>query len=344
MTNTSIIKCELCGEPSILKHGKYPGYQEPHKFKIFHCPDCNTSFSLPMVETAELYEHIYSNKDQVPGYDRYWEYANTVKNISDPLDYLAETEETYWGIKEALENIVQDKRSIRILEIGSGLGYLTYSLIKKNYNVIGLDISEIAVKKANENFGNYYICANLFDYAKLNKNVFDIVIMTEVIEHVQQPLKFITSIIELLKPEGKAIITTPNKTIFPDNIIWGYELPPIHCWWFSDKSMLYIANRLNLGISFIDFTKFNNKHYGAINLSNMRNVELINSVFDANGKLTNIDIKKTKNRFQLRKLISKIPYSKKLLKLIRKSTNNEIIYCKEMGSIQCIIFHKLDII
>ncbi len=141
----SIIKCILCEGDAELIHDNYPGYQESFRFSIYKCPDCNTSFSLPDVDTSVLYENIYKNGDKVPGYNRYWKYLKVIKKFPNPFDYLTETSEAYWGIKEALAAYEKDKKHVKILEIGSGLGYLTYSLMKKGFDVTGLDISETAV-------------------------------------------------------------------------------------------------------------------------------------------------------------------------------------------------------
>ena len=141
-------ECPLCGCSSELRHGKYTGYQEPDTFRIYHCPKCNTAFSLPKVDTSAIYENIYKNGNKVPGYNRYWRYAKFIKKFTNPFEYLAETEETYWGVKKALSITAKDKKSTKILEIGSGLGYFTYSLIKANYDAVGLDISQTAVNQA----------------------------------------------------------------------------------------------------------------------------------------------------------------------------------------------------
>ena len=128
-------------------------------------------FSLPEVHTSLIYENIYKNGSKVPGYNRYWRYAEFVHKFKYPFRYLAETSETYWGVREFLSGSGIKKESLKILEIGSGLGYLTYSLNKENYNAIGLDISQTAVDHAIETFGNHYICADLFDYARLNPGI-----------------------------------------------------------------------------------------------------------------------------------------------------------------------------
>jgi len=155
------IDCLLCGNDAKLQNNECPGYQKPDTFKIYHCSNCNTSFSLPRINDSKVYDYIYKNGPLVPGYDRYWKYAKKVKTESNPLNFLAKSEETYWGVNEALKQIVSNKEDKSILEIGSGLGYLTYSLKQANYNVVGLDISQTAIDQANATFGNYYVCADL---------------------------------------------------------------------------------------------------------------------------------------------------------------------------------------
>lgn len=341
MENEQIIECLLCGGTAELKHKEYPGYQESDVFKIYHCPLCNTAFSLPRGDTTSIYESIYINGDKVPGYNRYWKYAETVKVITNPLDYLAKEENTYWGVKEALSLSVNDKKTTKILEIGSGLGYLTYSLIKANYDAIGLDISQTAVRQANEAFGNHYICADLFEYAQIYPESFDIVILTEVIEHIDKPLDFTKSILKLLKPKGRVIITTPNKSLYPLDTIWASDIPPVHCWWFSEDSMKYMAKKLNLNISLINFSKYYKNNYQSVDMKPILVNQLPKPYFYSDGKL--IVQNNTLNKpgiSYLKMLISKFPNSKNIYHILKDLLKPDIIVCKDRGTILCAIFQK----
>jgi SAM-dependent methyltransferase len=341
MKNDQIIKCILCGNSAELRHKEYPGYQEPDTFMIYHCLKCDTAFSLPRVESSAIYEAIYKNGEKVPGYDRYWEYAKVIKYFANPLEYLAETEVTYWGIKEALSFYVKDKKSTNILEIGSGLGYLTYALIKAGYVVVGLDISQTAVEHAKRIFGDYYICANLFEYAQLHPGSFDTIILTEVIEHIDNPIDFIKSIIKLLKPGGQAIITAPNKSFYPADTVWVTDLPPVHCWLFSEESMRYVAKRINVNVSFVDFSDYYKGSFYSVNTKSLVDNQLPTSVLNKNGELI---IQATRaNMFlvsYLRLLATRIPYLKFIYRKLKKILNTNGIVYKDKGCVLCAILRR----
>ena len=224
-------------------------------FKIYECQRCDTSFSLPMIDASNIYENIYKNSERIPGYNRYDFYHKKVKKVKKPLEYLAKSEEAYWAVREALSI---NEISGKILEVGSGLGYLTYSLRKEGFDAIGLDISKNAVFHAINSFGNHYLCEDVNKYADDNEGEYDAIILTEVIEHLNDPITFLKSLTKMLRIGGIIILTTPNKTFFSnsDNFSWITDLPPVHYFWFSEKSMKHISNIISADISFIDFTKY----------------------------------------------------------------------------------------
>jgi hypothetical protein len=50
--------------------------------------------------------------------------------------------------------------------------------------------------------------------------------MTELIECVEKPESLLADIRCLLRPSGFALITTPNKSVFPIGAYWKSENPP----------------------------------------------------------------------------------------------------------------------
>jgi len=344
-------ECLLCGGKASLKHNEYPGYQKPNTYKIYHCPVCNSAFSLPGEDTSVIYENIYKNGDRVPGYSRYWRYARIIKKVSRPLDYLAESHEDYWSVREALAMYVADKTSAKILEIGSGLGYLTYSLIEAGYNVTGMDVSQTAVSRAIKNFGDHFICGDLFEYSRLAPESINIVILTEVLEHVSNPMEFIKSIVKLLKPGGRTIITTPNKSFYPREVIWASDLPPVHCWWLSEDSMTYIAEKLDVNISFINFRNYYKINYQIVAARSFQANRLPEPFFDSEGVLIKKSRPESRFKTYTQVILIKLPvlhrvagnmrrFFKKVYGKSRELFSSGVFVCKDRGHILCAVMQK----
>jgi 2-polyprenyl-3-methyl-5-hydroxy-6-metoxy-1,4-benzoquinol methylase len=104
-----------------------------------------------------------------------------------------------------------DLKGKKLLEVGCGMGYFSQMAIKKGARVTGLDVGKklISISKSKCPTGNFVVGSAL--RLPFKSGDYDVVISTEVIEHCENPQKAISEIIRVLKPGGKAVITTPNK-------------------------------------------------------------------------------------------------------------------------------------
>ena len=252
-------ECIVCKKPAGVVYRDFNGYVLGEVFNIYYCDGCDTSFVWPQLVDDRIYDKIYSQSAIVPGYNRYELYARSITEKGNPLEYLSEKEPMYFAVNQILKHA--SEKGIKILEVGSGLGYLTYAIAQRGYDITGLDISADAVNKAEKRFGKKYVCEDVYKYALENSQKFQLIILTEVIEHVPDPYLFCKSLLELLKPGGKLIISTPNKSAFPQQEYWNTELPPVHLAWFSEKSFIALSERLGLSYSFFDLSEFNKKHF-----------------------------------------------------------------------------------
>ncbi len=269
-TNMKI--CTLCRGGSTRTYKNMTGYIDGAFFDVYECQNCLASFVDPLHSDESIYNFIYNQAEKIPGYMRYQRYADLVKKVNNPLQLLAESENVYWGVKQALEQNFKSN-DIKILEIGSGLGYLTYSLNKAGYEAIGVDLSHSAVERAQKKYGNFYEAGDIFELVENMQNMYDCVIMTEIIEHVENPKKFIEAALSSLKLGGKLILTTPNKDSSPKGIIWQSDVPPVHLWWFSEKSISKVAESLGCIPTFIDFTEYTKKYFEYGTSSNMEQIQ-----------------------------------------------------------------------
>ena len=109
-----------------------------------------------------------------------------------------------------------------VLDVACGTGYGAGYLAEKGAGqVVGVDISRIAIDYAGERFGGdsraSFICANALRLPFLD-HVFDVVVSFETIEHVRQYRKFLGECRRVLKEDGLLICSTPNRRIFSPNL------------------------------------------------------------------------------------------------------------------------------
>jgi len=229
--------CPLCGGHAVLRSNALPGYVAGSSFRIYRCTECGVSFAEPRVENHRVYEAIYANPGRVPGYMRYERYARLVANAADPLEALSSSEDVYWAVAQALQQRDSALENPEVLEVGSGLGYLTYALAQSGYRATGIDISRNAVDSARARFGDLFIHADVAEYAARHAGRFDAVIACELLEHVVDPVAFVRIALSLIKPSGQLIVTTPNRMVFDPDVLWETDLPPVHFWWHSEDSL-----------------------------------------------------------------------------------------------------------
>lgn len=103
--------------------------------------------------------------------------------------------------------------SKNILDLGCGEGEIIRAILTKfpKKEIIGVDISPRRISLLKRMFPNKkFICEDVVN-TSLKDNLFDLIICTQVIEHVENEKKLIEEIYRLLKPDGKAYIASVIK-------------------------------------------------------------------------------------------------------------------------------------
>ena len=103
-----------------------------------------------------------------------------------------------------------DLKDKKVLDIGCGNGRLGQELKKCGAIVHGCDISESALEKAKKVLDKaVYLDVESIDWAEID-NDYDLIIVSELIEHLFRPSVFLDKIKKYLTSDGELIITTPN--------------------------------------------------------------------------------------------------------------------------------------
>jgi len=115
-------------------------------------------------------------------------------------------------------------KGLRLLDIGCGGGLLSEPMTRLGATVVGVDAAERNIPVAQlhaEQSGLEidYRCTTAEDLAASDEPRFDVVLKMEVVEHVADPLAYLTACQQLMKSGGLMICSTLNRN--PKSFVMG---------------------------------------------------------------------------------------------------------------------------
>jgi len=149
--------------------------------------------------------HHYREMESVERQKKYKDYGwvNPDSGNGESGERLAET----------LVAKVRELEGIRsICDLGCGNGYLAGRLVALGYDVTGIDASQSGIELAKKYYTNACFLRESLD-VKLGQRAgigdFDLVVSSDVIEHLYRPADLLEAAFNLLKPRGRIIVGTP---------------------------------------------------------------------------------------------------------------------------------------
>ena len=139
-------------------------------------------------------------------------------------------------------------KNTEILDLGCGYGWMS-NFLKKFGNYTGVDFSNSSIEFANKNFkenGNFILADEMSLTLGLPiEKKFDIIVCSEVIEHVVDQISFVQQIQMFLKPNGHLFLTTPNQLCWNNftKIHDRTNMQPVENWLsFDDIKKLFVED------------------------------------------------------------------------------------------------------
>ncbi len=200
--------CLLCGQhdAALLLEKVIPVPELP-QIEVVRCQHCRHRYLLDWPRTLELALYDY--------------YADRLGWPRERV-YTDLTTDRYIELFRELEAKVAGRS---LLDVGCGAGHLVSVASSRGWNAHGIDTSPSAVAVA-RGLGSKVNELDFFSDC-LNDQRFDVVVMTEVLEHVPRPLEFLRRACRLLVPGGVLYLTTPNFNSLTRRVV-GPAWSPIH--------------------------------------------------------------------------------------------------------------------
>jgi SAM-dependent methyltransferase len=210
--------CPLCGlasSPQSLQLGEYA---------LYLCGVCSLRFAPQAFGVPVDYDRVYRSAE----YD-----SDQVRTLPSLISRAVAEHPTY----RAFFDQVPRAPGARLLDIGCGVGRFGHAAHALGWDVTGIDVSPLAIT-IGQRFARFPLRVATMEQLIANGDQFDIVTAFEVLEHLSDPLQFLTKAQRLLRPGGQAFFTVPNwncrtvqSSTRPD---W---LPPIHLLFFTVSAL-----------------------------------------------------------------------------------------------------------
>lgn len=260
-----VCKCSVCGceQRSLLHSGLIDNvfFCAKGKWDLWRCLDCASGYLDPRPNEASIhmaYENYYTHtmpakvecvakpnsiralgRQLMSGYIR-WRYVN-LRDLSGMLGFLAIS-----LLKKRKRSIDEDYRHLpklpksggKLLDVGCGDGSFLKLAADCGWDVCGLDPDPKAVSNASKL--GLIIHKGGLEQFNGKTELFDVITLSHVIEHVHDPLKMLQTCHGLLKRDGVLWLQTPNidsfgHAFFKNN--WRGLESPRHIIIFSLRSL-----------------------------------------------------------------------------------------------------------
>lgn len=161
-------------------------------------------------------QHNQSTKVQAIFYDLFWDaWHQRHRNYLKFLYHFDENSRLNRIISQLRHLRSNSFNDVEALELGCGRGRLATLLDQKGFTVTGIDLAEATIHKLNKKYPSInFLSGDVFTMnLESMENQFDLIVSSEVFEHIGilNRSRFVDIIYRLLKKDGIAIITTPNK-------------------------------------------------------------------------------------------------------------------------------------
>ncbi|XP_014287981.1 ubiquinone biosynthesis O-methyltransferase, mitochondrial [Halyomorpha halys] len=123
--------------------------------------------------------------------------------------------------EDEINTSAQYMQGIKILDVGCGGGIMTIPLSRLGAEVTGIDPSkeliDVAKREAEARLSPdckvQFLTTTIEEHSSSHKELYDVIVLSEVIEHVTKKEEFIHVCVDALKPTGSIFFTTLNRTM-----------------------------------------------------------------------------------------------------------------------------------
>ncbi len=154
--------------------------------------------------------------------------------ILDPEKYYEKMLKTTKMWSDRIKDMLTGEEVM--LDVGCSTGHLMMSLKDKTREIYGHEINEKEIQFCREKL-DLDVSNQPLD-KRFQKQYFDYILAIFVLEHIAEPIKFLSNLKQFLKPTGKFIIVVPNVE---DPLLSLYDMSGFHEFYFCIEHLFYYS-------------------------------------------------------------------------------------------------------
>lgn len=174
---------------------------------------------------------------------REWQRQSAVGLVSRPRHAVERRSNLRRFPSRYLPDVFPVRRGMSLLDVGCGDGWHLRLMQDHGLDCLGVEVDPVARRAAEES--GLTVVASLDDLTSF----FDRVVLSHVLEHVSDPVVFLSSVRERLAPDGLIRVSVPNIESLQAEIFgtyWeGWDLPR-HRWHFAGSTLRSVVEAAGL--------------------------------------------------------------------------------------------------
>jgi 2-polyprenyl-3-methyl-5-hydroxy-6-metoxy-1,4-benzoquinol methylase len=151
------------------------------------------------------------------------------------------------SLNQLARRLAPYRRSGRLLDVGCGAGAVMRALRGQGWQCEGTDLSDLAARRLREE--GFVVHVGTMEDLAGGLGVYDVVVMTETIEHVREPRLLMEATVRVIRPGGGLYLTTPHIDSLSRRLLGSRWRPievPEHLFYFNPRSMRRLLRAVGL--------------------------------------------------------------------------------------------------
>lgn len=230
MQTELVSTCPICSGTEFVDFITCQDYTTSKEFfTIQQCKECQLLLTNPR-PTPDNIAHYYQSPD----------YISHGTNSTRLFDRLY-TQARSVSLKRKLKLIKKYKEEGNVLDYGCGTGEFLKFMKRNQWNVYGVEPSDIARTKASKLLPKESSIVDRLE--SLPQTKFDVITLWHVLEHVHQPAQLLAKLKSMLTKDGYIFVAVPNYESYDAQFYrqyWaGYDVPR-HLWHFHKDAIRWL--------------------------------------------------------------------------------------------------------